>query len=126
MTKRINDIASIIDDVRAEVIDLRAELARVTAERGELRAIIEGRKVAPTLAEIAKHSGEWLCDGRRVALYFADDNDTRFRAHVDAIATNDYLEGDEALRWLALQNDGETLWIALDDGRPCAWPKVTP
>ena len=103
------------------------ELARIVTleqERDELRAIVEGRKVAPTLAEIAKHSGEWLCDGEAVSLYFSDDHDTKLRVRAASMTAS---IGDTAARvWLLMKNAEGARWIALDDGRPCAWPKVTP
>lgn len=78
---------------------LHAEVAR----RG---AIIEGRTVAPTDAEIDAHhaaGGSWLT------------GDTVTWAPVS-------LRG--------MRDNGETegcVWIALDgDGKPCAWPVVTP
>ena len=33
---------------------------------------------------------------------------------------------DAAHDWIARKNHERALWIALDDGRPVAWPKVTP
>lgn len=103
---------------------LRDELARVTAERDELRSIIAGRYVAPTLAEIAKHTGEWLCDGETVALYFSDDNDTKLRVHAASMKAS---IGETAARvWLSTKNAEGARWIALDGGRPCAWPKAKP
>ena len=109
---------------RTDVPDLIAEVRALTAERDELRAIIAGRKVAPTLAEIAKHSGEWLCDGEAVSLYFSDDHDTKLRVRAASMTAS---IGDTAARvWLLMKNAEGARWIALDDGRPCAWPKVTP
>lgn len=103
-------IASTIEDARNEII--------------ALRAIIAGRKVAPTLAEMAAHSGEWLCDGETVTLYFSDDRDTMLR--VSAASMDGSIGDSEARVWLSTKNAEGALWIALDEGRPCAWPKVTP
>ena len=116
--------AAFIAAARTDVPDLIAEVRALTAERDELRAIVEGRKVAPTLAEIAAHSGEWLCDGETVTLYFSDDHDTQLRVNS---ASMDGSIGDSAARvWLSTKNAEGALWVAIDEGRPCAWPKVTP
>ena len=114
----------IIEEIESNLGNASAELARVTAERDELRAIVDGRRVTPTLAEIAKHGGEWLCDGETVALYFSDNNDTKLRVRAASMTAS---IGDTVARvWLSTKNAQGALWIALDDGRPCAWPKVTP
>ena len=94
-----------MDDIK----QLRAELARVTAERDELRAIVEGRTEPPTIKEARAHS-----HGTRGAfVVMLGDGAAHYSARV--------LTG--------LQRFEETpqRWWPLDsEGRPCAWPKVTP
>jgi hypothetical protein len=87
------------DDARAEVETLRAEAAM-------LREIIEGRTTPPTDEEIEAHwraGGVWVAEGvvvlRSVAAAQAYRNQTS---------------------WAAVS------WLPLRDGRPCAWPTVTP
>ena len=99
--------------------DARDELVRMTAERDELRAIVEGRKVAPTAAEM-------------VALQ-----------RVGGSCTVSAFYGDGSCRVLVSTREGMALmlreaeyvasrgwsvaWRAFDaKGCPCAWPKVTP
>lgn len=87
------------DDACAEVETLRAEAAL-------MREIIEGRTTPPTDAEIEAHwraGGVWVAEGvvvlRSVAAAQAYRNQTS---------------------WAAVS------WLPLRDGRPCAWPTVTP
>ena len=86
------------------------ELARVVTlerERDELRAIVEGREEPPTNDEIAAHEkvdGWWR---------FQTENDFGELFAEEARIERDY---GEVIRWWALDADG----------RPCAWPKVTP
>lgn len=99
--------------------DARDELVRMTAERDELRAIVEGRKVAPTAAEM-------------VALQ-----------RVGGSCTVSAFYGDGSCRVLVSTREGMALmlreaeyvasrgwsvaWRVFDaKGCPCAWPKVTP
>ena len=90
-------------------------------ERDEARAILEGRTTPPTAAEAAALEavgGCWLVtidwgDGGSpvVDLYSASD--------VRQYASCSKEEGDLSFCVIA--------WRALDrDGRPCAWPTVTP
>ena len=99
--------------------DARDELVRMTAERDELRAIVEGRKVAPTAAEM-------------VALQ-----------RVGGSCTVSAFYGDGSCRVLVSTREGMALMLREAEyvasrgwsvawrvfgakGCPCAWPKVTP
>lgn len=91
-----------------EVEILRAELAA-------LRAIVEGRAVAPTSAEIAAHAargGRW-----------------RTTLHVgDPALCGDLLDAAAAER-LAMAQRAKRLhvyawWATEADGEPCAWPQI--
>lgn len=95
---------------RTDVPNLVSEVRALTAERDELRAIVEGRKVAPTAAEVDAHakshglSSAWLCrwEGRPRT--------------IESPSGVHYIRGT-----------GGSPWWPLDaNGRPCAWPKVTP
>lgn len=131
------EVIAAFEELHAETVSLRdqrdrlaqanAELGVATvkalAERDDLRAIVEGRTTAPTLAEIAAHSGEWLVDGCVVGFYFYDDHDQHLRLCVG----NATLSDRAARAWLAESASECCRWIALDsEGRPCAWPVVTP
>jgi hypothetical protein len=104
--------AGFIAAARTDVPALVAEVRALTAERDELRAIVEGRKEPPTDAEtIAHHAagGSWLAAG----------NHGRVLTHTmrEARHTRDYL---------AAQRMTATWWALDANSRPCAWPKVTP
>ena len=111
--------AEFIAAARTDVPDLIAEARALTAERDELRAIVEGRKVAPTAAEM-------------VALQ-----------RVGGSCTVSAFYGDGSCRVLVSTREGMALmlreaeyvasrgwsvaWRVFDaKGCPCAWPKVTP
>lgn len=115
MAKSRTDVPDLIAEVRAltaERDDASAELARVTAERDELRAIVEGRKVAPTDAELTAHDANgarWLVKldgGKNTAMV------------VEVMAWPSWRE------WLLAR--GASRWWPIDANGPCAWPKVTP
>lgn len=118
-TQRLSENAAFIAAARTDVPDLIAEVRALTAARDELRAIVEGRKVAPTAAEM-------------VALQ-----------RVGGSCTVSAFYGDGSCRVLVSTREGMALmlreaeyvasrgwsvaWRAFDaEGRPCAWPKVTP
>lgn len=116
ITQRLDGVLNVAPDFIASTIEAARD------EIAALRAIIAGRNVAPSLAEMAAHSGEWLCDGETVTLYFYGDHDTMLRM---SSASMDGSIGDTAARvWLSTKNAEGALWIALDEGRPCAWPVV--
>lgn len=75
------------------------------AECARLRAIVEGRTVAPTDAEIAAHTGEWRCVGAGAA--YAEISG------LVAAGLRDVARG-VTLRW----------WPLDATGRPCSWPEV--
>ena len=90
------------DDALAVIETLRAEAAL-------LREIIEGRTTPPTDAEIEAHAaagcGWWL-----IVTEHSFDYDMP-----DAVARDEWVQAG-AVRWCP----------CADDGRPCAWPTVTP
>ena len=118
--------------------DARAELARMTAERDELRAIVEGRATPPTAAEIEAHKtarGEWLhsyplgrVGGRwtfTVDLCAAPAGAVAYNgaelAEGEIVEVRDDGEGNDY--YFPLHPDAH--WWPLDaNGRLCAWPKV--
>lgn len=102
------------DEADRDVLALHAALAteRERREAAEaavvtLRAIVEGRTVAPTDAEIAAHGGEWRCVGAGAA--YAEISG------LVAAGLRDVARG-VTLRW----------WPLDATGRPCSWPKVQP
>ena len=84
----------------------------MAAERDALRAVIEGRAVAPTDAELDAHAGLlWL-------VLFSDGgmdvvHDRFARIHIERIKGAVPLP--HPVRWWALGRDG----------RPCGWPEVS-
>jgi len=98
------------------------ELARIVTleqERDELRAIVEGRKVAPTEAEFAALRGAGgSCtvsasygDGACRVLWSSREGVALMLREAEYVSTRGYV----------------VAWRAFDaSGRPCAWPKVTP
>lgn len=104
---------------RTDVPDLIAEVRALTAERDELRAIVEGRKVAPTEAEFAELRGAGgSCtvsasygDGACRVLWSSREGMALMLREAEYVSTRGYV----------------VAWRAFDaSGRPCAWPKVTP
>ena len=97
------------DSRPAETLDLVAEVRR-------LRAIIDGRNVPPTDAEIDAHraaGGGWIV-GDRPFYLSVEVRDARSLCERRAA-----LHVAEPPMWPPYR------WIALDaDGRPCAWPTV--
>lgn len=88
--------------------DLRAQLAAVAAERDALRAIVEGRTMPPTPAEIVAHEATG-------GYFLFRDHDETGRVY-DADCLQALL--DDAHRHL-------TRWWAHDaNDAPCAWPTV--
>lgn len=103
-------------DLAAHSLTLACDAAR--ADAAALRAIVEGRTVPPTDAEIAAHAaagGVWLVAmspgfghdivGRARALQLAETSRLPRRAYIVTVE-----------RWWALDAAG----------RPCPWPTVTP
>lgn len=88
---------------------LAAVIERLTAERDAAHAIIAGRTVAPTDAELEAHyatGGAWVL----------------------VIATGAFSLERSSLGLIRYYRDGGhvTRWIALDArGCPCAWPVAT-
>ena len=110
-----SDVPDLIAEVRAltaERDDASAELARVTAERDELRAIVEGRKVAPTDAELTAHDA----NGARWLVKLDGGKNTAMVVEVMAWPSS--------REWLLAR--GASRWWPIDANGPCAWPKVTP
>ena len=95
--------------VTAERDDARAEVETLRAEAALMREIIEGRTTPPTDAEIEAHAaagcGWWL-----IVTEHSFDYDMP-----DAVARDEWVQAG-AVRWCP----------CADDGRPCAWPTVTP
>ncbi len=92
----------------AQLVALRAQLAAVTAERDALRAIVEGRTMPPTPAEIVAHEATG-------GYFLFRDHDETGRVY-DADCLQALL--DDAHRHL-------TRWWAHDaNDAPCAWPTV--
>lgn len=101
-------------DPRAELETLRAaalaDAGRLATERDAALAIIAGRAVAPTDAEVEAHArvnglgSAWLCmwEGR-----------PRVIEHSSGVR---YIRGTGGRPW----------WPLDATGRPCAWPTVTP
>lgn len=90
-----------------------AEALRLTQERDALRAIIEGRTVPPTDAEIAAHhaaGGRWRCLVPN-----------RLWQSKDAMH-----DSTARIQRATLEVDGgPAVWWSIDStGRPCAWPVV--
>lgn len=103
--------------------DLRAQLAAVTAERDALRVIVEGRLTPPTPEEIAAHApfgGTWAV----TAAWFASrtpmpDGPLSTPGRAESVANN-LARGEPAEGY-------PQRWVPIDrEGRPCAWPTVTP
>lgn len=97
------------DSPEAELAgDFLAMAGRLAAELDELRAIIEGRTVPPTDAEIdamREAYGQWMC--------------VRISGGVPSIVFGE--KAKIVARWKGYR------WWALDaTGKPCAWPKVSP
>ena len=110
LTERVAAAAAERDDARAEVETMRAEHAL-------LRSIIEGRTTPPTDAEIAAHEarkGRWLLSHPSSHVH-----DHRVCYVLDP--------GTSDIRSEAAHPHDGSRFVALDaDGRPCAWPTVTP
>ena len=100
------------DTQTVERDEARAQLARVTAERDELRAIVEGRKVAPTDAELTAHDA----NGARWLVKLDGGKNTAMVVEVMAWPSS--------REWLLAR--GASRWWPIDANGPCAWPKVTP
>lgn len=101
--------ARICDELAAEVTHLRDrrgaaldEIDRLTRERDEMRAIIEGRTTPPSDEEIAAHDGAWL-GATVMGSTWTDTSpaETRRKRGLGLIE-----------RW----------WPLDADGRPCPWP----
>ncbi len=111
--------AAFIAGARTDVPDLVAAVRRLTRERDDARAeaalmreAIEGRTTPPTDAEIAAHEaarGWWRTHNGAQPDLMTAAHARKFRAVLDAA-------GGYTTRW----------WPLDADGRPCAWPTVTP
>ena len=104
-------IALELAEAQQERDALHAQLAQVTAERDELRSIVEGRTTPPTDEEIVAHGGPWL-----VVLDHRAGQATR-------VASGDYAAT------LAAQQRAQSrawVWHPVDerDGALVAWPVV--
>ena len=105
--------SSCVDRVaRTDVPDLIAEVRALTAERDELRAIVEGRKVAPTDAELTAHDA----NGARWLVKLDGGRNTTMVVEVMAWPSS--------REWLLAR--GASRWWPIDANGPCAWPKVMP
>lgn len=104
--------AEFIAAARSDVPDLIAEVRALTAERDELRAIVEGRKVAPTDAELTAHDA----NGARWLVKLDGGKNTAMVVEVMAWPSS--------REWLLAR--GASRWWPIDANGPCAWPKVTP
>jgi len=103
----------------ADAAGLRAEHAELIecllADRNALRAIVEGRTIAPSDAEIEAHAaagGWWL-------LHSLGSHPGA--SSLAALA----LDAEQAQRAARVQRDrgeGAHRWHAMLDGRPCPWP----
>lgn len=87
---------------------LRGLTDAMRADNVRLRAIVEGRTVPPTDAEIAAHEragGRWRC------------------ALVHLRGGHDWMDDDDARAKVRLSAPGTWRWWPLDaSGRPCPWP----
>jgi len=104
--------AEFIAAARTDVPDLIAEVRALTAERDELRAIVEGRKVAPTDAELTAHDA----NGARWLVKLDGGRNTTMVVEVMAWPSS--------REWLLAR--GASRWWPIDANGPCAWPKVMP
>jgi len=96
----------------ASVDVLLDAVAALRAERDALRAIIDGRTVPPTAEEIEAHhaaGGAWLVTLPAVR---------QVRVRPETRCTDTPSEVSR-LWW----SEGAR-WVAITDGRPCAWPVV--
>jgi hypothetical protein len=87
---------------------LYREIGEQRAELLALRAIVEGRTTAPTVAEIAANPGPWLVQYVDGGYDVLDDRSAR------ALARLEFGHSVRPVRW----------WPLDADGRPCAWPVV--
>lgn len=115
--ERDDNVKEYLDHWRdALVVPWVKAAADARAEADALRATVEGRDTAPTPQEIDAHAA-------------ADTSDRggQWRV-VDADAGWDWLDAGELRQHLARCTfRGVTRYWPLDrDGRPCAWPTVTP
>lgn len=92
----------------------QASFAAGLCEIERLRATIDGRTTPPTRAEMEAHAdagGAWLVTlpaVKQVRL----KRETRYTEDPREVSRLWWSEG--------------ALWVAVMDGRPCAWPVVTP
>ena len=126
---RADELAVELEWSRSEVRELKARLAATEHERDAaranagheandvvaLRAIIEGRTVPPTDAEIAAHhaaGGRWRC--------LVPNRLWQSNAAMHASTAR--------IQRATLEVDGgPAVWWSIDStGRPCAWPVVPP
>lgn len=106
---------TLIDEARAERDAARANAEHEANDVVALRAIIEGRTVPPTDAEIAAHhaaGGRWRCLVPN-----------RLWQSKDAMH-----DSTARIQRATLEVDGgPAVWWSIDStGRPCAWPVVPP
>ena len=99
--------------------DARDELVRMTAERDEMRAIIDGRKVAPTAAEMVALQ---RVGGSCTVSAFYNDGSCRV-----LVSTREGMALMLREAEYVASRGWSVAWRAFDaKGCPCAWPKVTP
>ena len=100
-------------DEAADVMHMERSALRYVRTVIVLHAIIEGRTVPPTDAELAAHEaagGSWL-------LMWQFDGEPRVDTARLLVQVRGYARGHA--RWMYR-------WIALDaNGSPCAWPEVS-
>lgn len=142
------DVLDALDAAERERDDARAEVETLRAEAALLREIIEGRTTPPTAAEVAAYDGAWLlCEARGIegtdgsagdvadwthvkTLCIAKENDVTRCCYLGGgpdVSVGDVIIADRdgmgTTYWWA---DGTRWWPLDADGRPCAWPTVTP
>ena len=111
--------ADVCGVIRDEVLKSRDDLARETAERDELRAIVEGRATPPTAAEIV--ALQRVGGSCTVSVFYGDGSCRVLWSTREGVAL--MLREAEYVT----SRGWSVAWRAFDaEGRPCAWPKVTP
>lgn len=107
----IADLRALLGDPEVVSVDLDVALA-LADEVERLRAIVEGRTMPPTEEEFEGHAaagGAWL-------VTLPEVKQVRFKPETRYV---DDLREAHRLWWC----EGAR-WVAVMDGRPCAWPEV--